>query len=140
MAAANGAPAAAAAAAGPRCHAFSAEAEGDAGALHFQLLELPRQLYLWVGAGAPRMGNLCVAVPTRMDPAPAVATLIDGDAGDEAAGMARRLTRRAGVPVALSLNLPPGAPPELRAFAERRALEELAALRLARGAAGLELT
>ena len=34
--------------------------------LHFQIVQLEQQLYAWVGAGTPRLGNLCMAVPTRM--------------------------------------------------------------------------
>ena len=34
--------------------------------VHFQILPLPRQLYIWIGMGTPNMANLCLAMPTRL--------------------------------------------------------------------------
>ena len=34
--------------------------------VHFQVVQLERQLYIWVGVGAPRLGALVMAVPTRL--------------------------------------------------------------------------
>lgn len=34
--------------------------------VHFQIVQLARQLYIWVGVGTSNMDNLCVATPTRL--------------------------------------------------------------------------
>lgn len=34
--------------------------------LHFQILVLDRQLFIWIGLEPPRLGNLSLAMPTHM--------------------------------------------------------------------------
>ena len=45
-------------------HCFTEEC--DDVPVHFQLVLLAQQIYVWVGLGTPKMGNLCVATPTRL--------------------------------------------------------------------------
>lgn len=45
-------------------HCFSEEC--DDVPVHFQLLLLAQQVYIWVALGAPRLGNLTLAMPTRL--------------------------------------------------------------------------
>jgi hypothetical protein len=34
--------------------------------LHFQILVLDRQLFIWIGTEPPRLSNLSLAIPTHM--------------------------------------------------------------------------
>lgn len=34
--------------------------------VNFQLLVLSHQIYVWIGVGSPKLGNLCIATPTRL--------------------------------------------------------------------------
>lgn len=102
--------------------------------VHFQIIRLEKQLFVWMGTQA-NMGNLCLAMPTRMDPTPTVTTLLPGPADSDSSSMAQRLAKRTGLPVAASVNLPASSP-TLKAWAERRLVAELDRLQLSRPAAG----
>lgn len=39
---------------------------GPDGAVHFQIVNLGRQLYVWLSAGSTQLGNLSMATQTRM--------------------------------------------------------------------------
>ena len=39
---------------------------GPDGVVHFQIINLRRQLYVWLSAGSAQLGNLCMATQTRM--------------------------------------------------------------------------
>lgn len=39
---------------------------GPDGAVYFQIVNLRRQLYVWLSAGSAQLGNLCMATQTRM--------------------------------------------------------------------------
>ena len=54
-------PAAAASASRAVQHCFSEEVLDNT--LHFQIMDLGRQLYIWVGTGAAQMGSLAMASP-----------------------------------------------------------------------------
>ncbi len=43
-------------------HCFSEELLDST--VHFQVMDLGRQLYIWVGTSAAQMGSLCFASPT----------------------------------------------------------------------------
>ena len=58
--------AAAAAAGSGMQHCFSEEILDSA--VHFQVMDLGRQLYIWVGTSAAQMGSLCFASPLRAPP------------------------------------------------------------------------
>ncbi|KAL4450043.1 hypothetical protein ABPG77_010712 [Micractinium sp. CCAP 211/92] len=120
-------------------HTFSATFQEEQ-QLFFQLVVLQRQIYAWVGTAPPRLTSLCLAVPTRLDPVPAATSLLPGPsaADEDLTSMAQRIAKRAGQPVALSVNLPANQP-LMRAFAEKRLLQELQTLQLAQHTAGMGL-
>ena len=76
-----------------RC--FSEETPSD-GRLDFQVVDLGRQLYVWVALGGARMPNLCFSIATaeRQGGAPATAVLLRGNAGASGEGLAQRLGER----------------------------------------------
>lgn len=124
----------------PTVRAFSERAPdgsgsvGDSVVLHYQLVDLGAQLYVWVGgggAGLPTVPNLHFAIQMAASSSstqkePAVAALLpERDAAGRAEALSRRLARRLGRPVLLSCALPAGCDPLLHALAERRLLQEL---------------
>lgn len=106
--------------------------------LHFQVVVLDRQLFIWIGVEPPRLSNLCMAMPTRLDPIPSATSLLPGRADDDIISMSQRLAKKVGKPVALSVNLPANQP-LMRAFVEKRLLQELQQLDLVQQAANLNL-
>lgn len=126
-------------------HAFSVDAPGAV--LHFQIVQLCEQLYVWVGAGggagggpAPVHGEMSMAIKTRMSDTPTVTTLIGGGGGGgggEGVGMtdcvsnqmAHRLAKRTGKCVVASCNIPSDLA-MLQVFAERTLLDKLKELEL----------
>ncbi|GIL75529.1 hypothetical protein Vretifemale_5306, partial [Volvox reticuliferus] len=99
-------------------------------ALHFQILDLGRQYYIWVSAMGPKLGSLYLAIKTPADKTPAVASLLTANiAGDEGPAMAQRLALKLGKSVVCSCNLPQNAP-LLQAVAERRLMQELQAMEM----------
>ena len=118
--------------------------------LHFQIVRLIDQLYVWVGAGdaggaPPVHGELSMAIKTRMSDTPTVTTLIGAGGlgtggGGGAAGnvaltdcvsdqMAQRLAKRTGKCVVASCNIPSDMA-ALQVFAERTLLEKFKELDL----------
>ncbi|KAF6263446.1 hypothetical protein COO60DRAFT_1489739 [Scenedesmus sp. NREL 46B-D3] len=121
--------AAAAAAATPKANVRCfTEAAPDA-TLYFQIIDLGQQLYVWVSVGGAKFQNLYLAIQSRMDPNPSIATLLPDAASGGAAGMAQRLVRRVGRSVVCSCNLPANAE-VLQVFAERRLCQELESMGL----------
>ncbi|KAL4452358.1 hypothetical protein ABPG75_008020 [Micractinium tetrahymenae] len=120
-------------------HAFSATYQEEH-QLFFQLVVLERQIFAWVGTAPPRLASLCLATPTRLDPVPAATSLLPGPgtADEDLVSMAQRLAKRSGRSVALSVNLP-ASQPLMRAFAEKRLLQELQTLQLVQQAAAMGL-
>ena len=112
-------------------HAFSAEALDSH--VHFQVLDLGRQLYIWLGAGdQARLGNIWLAMPGRATAGgtvPPVTGLVRGGPACQGSSLAQRLTMRMGRPVAVAWGLS-GSDDALTAWAERRLLQELGNLGL----------
>eukprot|EP00884_Botryococcus_braunii_P011633 jgi/Botrbrau1/20470/Bobra.145_2s0031.1 len=108
-------------------HCFSAEAMDTA--VHFQIVDLGKQLYIWVASGSLKLGNISLAMPMPVGPGnvPPATTLIRGPGEGEGGALARRLALKTGRPVAVAWNVPESSP-LLCAYAERRLLEELASL------------
>ncbi|WIA36886.1 hypothetical protein OEZ86_008134 [Tetradesmus obliquus] len=129
-AAADAAAVAPAAAAKANIRCFT-EAAPDA-TLFFQVIDLGQQVYVWVSVGGAKFSNLYLAIQSRMDPVPSVATLLPDAASGGAAGMAQRLARRVGRPVVCSCNMPANAE-VLQVFAERRLCQELESMGLTAG-------
>ncbi|KAI8474400.1 MAG: hypothetical protein J3K34DRAFT_130669 [Monoraphidium minutum] len=123
--AAAGAAAGAGAAAAPGCsvRCFSEVTPSD-GRLDFQIIDLGRQLYVWVAAGGAKFGNLSFSIQTPGQAAPSTAVLVRGGAGSSADALSQRLAMRLKRPVLCSCNLPADNP-LLQVVAERRLLKEL---------------
>jgi hypothetical protein len=72
-----------------RC--FSEVTPSD-GRLDFQIIDLGRQVYVWVAAGGAKMKNLCFSIQAPAGGgAPATAVLLRGHAGASGEGLAQRL-------------------------------------------------
>ena len=39
---------------------------GPDGVVHFQIVDLRRQLFVWLSSGSAQLGNLCMATQTQM--------------------------------------------------------------------------
>lgn len=114
-------------------HCFSAEVQD--GILHFQILRLEQQLYIWVGCNSAKFGQLYASLPTPFDRTPSLATLIGGAADSAGASIARRLVLKTGWSIVLACNLPKNSP-NLEAQAEKRLLQELKTLGYVKTALG----
>eukprot|EP00803_Ostreobium_quekettii_P002480 evm.model.scf_859EXC.3 EVM.evm.TU.scf_859EXC.3 scf_859EXC:26891-27946(+) len=90
-----------------RTRCFSEELDGAT--VHFQVIDLGRQLYVWVSAAGPKLGNL-YATGSPDAGMPPVSALIAGGPGCETEGMAQRLAARFDRPVVCSFNELPNAP------------------------------
>lgn len=117
----------------PRVRTFSERTPDGAAVLHYQLVDLGAQLYVWVGgggAGAPTVPNLHFAIQQQQRAGsaaapPAVAALLPDGAAGRGEALSRRLAKRLGRPVLLSSAIPGAADPLLHALAEQRLLQEL---------------
>ena len=103
--------------------------------VHFQILNLGRQLYIWVGTGtgtaaqAADFSNLALALPQQLGSSaaasqPVATSLVRGSGDDVATGMARKLVQKVRMPVALSWSLPAGDAVQT-AWAQRKLVELL---------------
>lgn len=119
-------------------HVFTVDAPGAT--LHFQIVQLCEQLYVWVGAGQrgerPGHGELAMAIKTRMSDMPVVTTLpLGGGGGDSLQAdcvsnqMAQRLAKRTGKCVVASCNIPAELQ-VLQVFAEKALLAKIKELEL----------
>ncbi|KAI5067138.1 hypothetical protein GOP47_0017666 [Adiantum capillus-veneris] len=106
-------------------HTFSREVQD--GLLHFQILKLDKQLYIWVGCNSAKLGQLYASMPTPFERTPSLATLIGGTADNVGASIARRLALKTGWSIVLACNLPKNSP-NLEAQAEIQLLQELKTL------------
>jgi len=99
--------------------------------IHFQLINLGRQIYIWISVGSPKLDNLYFAIQSKVDPLPSVATIWPGasTAGGETQTLSQRLAKKLGVPVLCSCQLPTNTP-ILQVLAEKRLMQEFAALGL----------
>ncbi|CAL1161563.1 unnamed protein product [Cladocopium goreaui] len=73
--------------------------------LHFHLMQLDGQIFLWIGGEKLGLDDLHVALPTRFDSLPSVASL-RGEVDGNASSLSQKLSRRFGLMVFLSLNVP----------------------------------
>eukprot|EP00250_Pteridium_aquilinum_P011624 c20203_g1_i1 orf=92-541(+) len=106
-------------------HSFSHEVQD--GILHFQILKLDKQLYIWVGCNSAKLGQLYASITTPFERTPSLATLIGGTADSVGASIARRLALKTGWSIVLACNLPKNSP-NLEAQAEKWLFQELRTL------------
>lgn len=112
-------------------HCFSHEVQD--GILHFQILKLDKQLYVWLGCNSAKLGQLYASMLTPFERTPSLATLISGTADSVGASIAQRLALKTGWSIVLACNLPKNSP-NLEAQAEKRLLQELKTLGYAKSA------
>ncbi|KAG6431324.1 hypothetical protein SASPL_109403 [Salvia splendens] len=105
---------------------FSEESDGDV-LLHFQIIRLQKQIYVWIGCNSASFGHLYAALPTRPSNAVGVTSLIGGSSDNTGSGIARRLVLKTGLNVVLACNLPNNNP-MLEASAEKKLLQKLISL------------
>ncbi|KAH9606007.1 hypothetical protein KSS87_009492, partial [Heliosperma pusillum] len=63
----------------------------DEATVHFQIMRLNKQIYVWIGCDSAKMGSLYAAAPTRPHNEVSVASLLAGTSDNTGAGIARRL-------------------------------------------------
>ncbi|KAH6757929.1 proteasome assembly chaperone [Perilla frutescens var. hirtella] len=105
---------------------FSEESDGDV-LLHYQIIRLQKQIYVWIGCNSASLGHLYAAVPTRPSNAIGVTSLIGGASDNTGFGIARRLVLKTGLNVVLACNLPKNNP-LLEANAEKKLVQKLISL------------
>ncbi|XP_075653786.1 uncharacterized protein LOC142624153 isoform X1 [Castanea sativa] len=94
-------------------------------ALHFQILRLPKQIYVWIGCDSAKLGRIYAAAPTRPQKDMISVTSILGGASDNTgAGIARRLVLKTGLNIILACNIPKNSP-MLEADAEKMLVQKL---------------
>ncbi|XP_059449239.1 uncharacterized protein LOC132180437 [Corylus avellana] len=91
--------------------------------LHFQILRLPKQIYVWVGCNSAKLGHLCASAPTRPDTV-SVASILGGTSDNTGSGIARRLVLKTGLNIILACNIPKNSP-MLEAEAEKVLVQKL---------------
>eukprot|EP00434_Breviolum_minutum_P008773 symbB.v1.2.007734.t1/scaffold457.1/size330934/4 len=66
--------------------------------LHFHVMQLDGQVFLWIGGEQKGFDDLHIATPTRFDPLPSVASL-RGEVDGNASSLSQKLSRRFGLMV-----------------------------------------
>ncbi|GMH42218.1 hypothetical protein BSKO_10137 [Bryopsis sp. KO-2023] len=94
-------------------------------AIHFQLTDLGRQLFVWVGSDEGQLSNLYLAgLPRQGEQVPPVAALMPGGAACASETFSQRLAARFRKPVSCSLNVPQNLP-HMQELIEKRVVEAL---------------
>ncbi|KAE8698308.1 putative inactive serine/threonine-protein kinase lvsG-like [Hibiscus syriacus] len=62
--------------------------------LHFQIIRLAKQIYVWIGSDSAKLGNLYAAAPTRPNNTVSVSSILGGASDNTGSGIARRLVWR----------------------------------------------
>ncbi|XP_031484831.1 uncharacterized protein LOC116253965 isoform X1 [Nymphaea colorata] len=95
--------------------------------LHFQIIQLPRQIYVWIGCNSSKLGHLYAAAPTRPRNEVTVASILGGAADNTGLSISRRLVIKTGLNIVLACNIPKNCP-MIEADAERLLLQKLKSL------------
>jgi len=95
--------------------------------LHFQIISLTKQIYIWIGCNSAKLGHLYAGAATRPNNTASVTSLLGGGADSTGAGIARRLVLRTGLNIILACNTPKNSP-MLEALAERLLIQKLNSL------------
>ncbi|MQM02236.1 hypothetical protein Taro_035002 [Colocasia esculenta] len=96
-------------------------------ALHFQIVRLQKQIYVWIGCNSAKFGHLYAAATTRPNNMVSVTSLLGGGSDNVGSSIARRLVLKTGVNIVLACNIPKDSP-MLEASAERKLMEKLKSL------------
>ncbi|KAF4394260.1 uncharacterized protein LOC115714312 [Cannabis sativa] len=95
--------------------------------VHFQIIRLPRQIYVWIGCNSAKFGNLYAAAPTSTTSPKNgvnVSCVLGGTSDNTGSGIVRRLVLKTGHHVILASNIPKN-PPLLEAAAEKILMQKL---------------
>lgn len=93
-------------------------------ALHFQILRLLKQIYVWIGCDSAKLGRIYAAAPTRPKDMISVTSILGGASDNTGAGIARRLVLKTGLNIILACNIPKNSP-MLEAEAEKMLVQKL---------------
>ncbi|CAH9079451.1 unnamed protein product [Cuscuta epithymum] len=103
------------------------EVSHDGVDLHFQIIRLLKQIYVWIGCNTAKFGHLYAAGPTCPNDAVSVACLLGGSSDNTGSGIARRLVLKTGLNIIVACNIPKNSP-MLEAEAEKKLMEKLISL------------
>ncbi|GMJ14049.1 hypothetical protein HRI_005074200 [Hibiscus trionum] len=95
--------------------------------LHFQIIHLAKQIYVWIGSDSAKLGNLYAAAPTRPNNSVSVTSILGGASDNTGSGIARRLVLKTGLNIIVACNIPKNNP-MLEANAEKKLMEKLITL------------
>ncbi|KAK6913622.1 Proteasome assembly chaperone 4 [Dillenia turbinata] len=92
--------------------------------LHFQIIRLHKQIYVWIGCNCAKLGHLYAAATTRPSNRVSVTSILGGTSDNSGSGIARRLVLKTGLNIVLACNIPKNSP-MLEAAAEKKLIEKL---------------
>ncbi|XP_022942573.1 proteasome assembly chaperone 4-like isoform X1 [Cucurbita moschata] len=95
--------------------------------VHFQIISLSKQIYVWIGCSSAKFGNLYAAAPTRPNNTVSVTSILGGSSDNAGASMARRLVLKTGLNIILASNIPKNSP-MIEVAAEKMLVQKLASL------------
>ncbi|CAL9109056.1 unnamed protein product [Musa textilis] len=95
--------------------------------LHFQIIKLAKQIFVWIGCNTAKFGHLYAAAITRPNDQAAVTPILGGTSDNTGSGIARRLVLKTGLNIIVACNIPKDSP-MLEATAERKLAEKLRSL------------
>ena len=64
---------------------------GESTKIHIQIIDLGAQIYVWIASGGGSLSNISLAIKTRMDPQPSVASVLPSPATSQSASLAQRI-------------------------------------------------
>ncbi|KAJ0232085.1 Proteasome assembly chaperone [Hirschfeldia incana] len=92
--------------------------------LHFQIIRLAKQIYVWIGYNSAKFGNLYAAALTRPSNTVSVTSVLGGTSDNTGSGIARRLVMKTGLNIIMACNIPKNNP-LLEAKAEKMLIRKL---------------
>ncbi|XP_038881184.1 proteasome assembly chaperone 4 [Benincasa hispida] len=95
--------------------------------IHFQIICLSKQIYVWIGCNSAKIGNLYAAAPTRPNNTVSVTSILGGSSDNTGSSMARRLVLKSGLNIILASNIPKNSP-MIEVAAEKILVQKLVTL------------
>ncbi|KAF9596854.1 hypothetical protein IFM89_013902 [Coptis chinensis] len=103
--------------------------------LHFQIIRLQKQIFVWIGCNSAKFGHLYAAAPFALRKSQnsmvSVASILGGASDNTGSSIARRLVLKTGLNIVLACNIPKNSP-MLEADAEKILIQKLRSLGYAR--------
>ncbi|URE26053.1 hypothetical protein MUK42_18112 [Musa troglodytarum] len=78
--------------------------------LHFQIIKLAKQIFVWIGCNTAKFGHLYAAAITRPNDQAAVTPILGGTSDNTGSGIARRLVLKTGLNIIVACNIPKDSP------------------------------